>query len=96
MAIIIEQRERRINWFAVFVFLFLFAVVVGGGYYLFFAPTPGIEVITPVPLQSAEKLSRVRFDLTNILNNPILKGLREYGTAPGVGNMGKKNPFISF
>lgn len=94
MAIIIEQRERSINWFAVCVFLFLFAVIVGGGYYLFFAPTPGIEMITPAPLESSEALSRATFDPVGILNNPVLKGLRQQGISPGVGNLGRRNPFV--
>lgn len=94
MAIIIEQRERKINWFAVFVFLFLLAVIVGGGYYLFFSPTPGIEVITPAPLESAEALSRATFDPAGILNDPVLKKLRQKETSPGVGAIGKQNPFV--
>lgn len=96
MAIIIEQHERRINWFAVFAFLFLFTVIGGGGYYLFFAPTPGIEVITPVPLQFAETLSHATFDPSGILNNPVLKGLRQQGTAPSVGSIGRHNPFLPY
>lgn len=96
MSIIVEQRERKINWFAVCVFLFLFAVIGGGGYYLFFAPTPGIEVITPAPLRSAEAVSRVRFDPAGILNNPTLKNLRQQGTTPGIGSIGKRNPFLPF
>lgn len=81
------------NWFAVSVFVFLLAVIVGGGYYLFFSPTPGIEVIAPLPLASAEDLAQAKLDVAGILNNPVLKGLRQYGSAPGVGSVGKRNPF---
>ena len=93
MAIVVEQQERRVNWFAIAVFLFLLAVIFGGGYFLFFAPTPAIELITPEPLHDAEALSQVTLDPASVINSPAFKNLRRYGTPPAGGNTGKQNPF---
>ena len=95
MAIIVPQQQRKTNWFAILVFVFLLLVILGGGYFLFFAPTPGIEIITPTPLESAEKLSQVKLDPSKIINDPILKTFRQYGTVPSTGNVGRPNPFIA-
>lgn len=96
MAILLQQQKRKTNWFAVFVFLFLIAVIFGGGYFLFFAPTPGIDIIIPASLGTAEKISKVHIDPAQIINDPMLKNLRHYGTAPSAGNVGRKNPFMGF
>lgn len=93
MAIIVEQQQRKINWFAIVIFVFLLAVIFGGGYFLFFAPTPGIEIIAPTDLASAEKLSELTLDPSQVINNPALKGLRQQGTVPSTGTLGKQNPF---
>ena len=95
MALIMEQKQvRGVNWFAVFVFIFLLAVIAGGGYFLFFAPTPYIDTIVPSSLDMTDRLSQAQFDLSNIINNPTLKTLHEYGTVPAVGSLGKQNPFL--
>lgn len=96
MAILIEQQERKTNWFAIFVFLFLLAVIAGGGYFLFFSPTPAIDIIIPSSLDTAEALSEVQINPSAIINNPVLKGLRQYGSSPSIGTVGRQNPFISF
>jgi hypothetical protein len=95
MALIIEQNRRSVNWFGILVFLFLLAVIFGGGYFLFFGPTPAIEIIAPVQLESAERISEVKFDAGKIIESPVLKTFREYGTVPGVGSLGRPNPFLS-
>lgn len=96
MAILIEQQNRKTNWFAIFIFLFLFAVILGGGYFLFFSPTPGIDVIIPNSLESVEALSEVQIDPSAIVANPILKNLRQYGSEPSIGTVGRQNPFMGF
>ena len=96
MALIIEQNRRRVNWFGIFVFLFLLTVIFGGGYFLFFGPTPAIEILAPVQLNSAEKIAEVTLDAETIMKNPVLNNFRDYGTAPGVGSLGRSNPFLSF
>lgn len=94
MALIIEQNKRGVNWFGIFVFFFLLTVIFGGGYFLFFGPTPAIEIIAPVQLDSADKISQVKLDAETIMENPVLNTFREYGTAPGVGSLGRSNPFL--
>jgi hypothetical protein len=96
MAIIIPRETRAINWFAVGVFVFLLLVIAGGGYFLFFAPTPGIELIAPIELQSAERLSAVKLDSAAIVNDPVLKTLRQYGTPPLTQTSGRRNPFSPY
>ena len=95
MALIIEQTKRSVNWFGVLVFIFLLGVIFGGGYFLFFGPTPAIEIIAPVQLDAADKISQIQLDASGIINSPVLKGFRQYGTPPGVGTLGRQNPFIS-
>lgn len=91
-----EVRERKTNWFAILIFLFLLAVIGGGGYFLFFAPTPGIEIIAPPSLQETEAISEAAFDPGPIVNDPVLKTFREYGTTPSVGNLGRSDPFSPY
>ncbi len=95
MALIIEQTKRNINWFGIFVFIFLLFVIVGGGYFLFFGPTPAIEIIAPVELGTADKIAGIKLDATKIIESPILKSFKQYGTVPGVGALGRSNPFLS-
>jgi len=96
MAIVLEQQKRGTNWFAIIVFVFFLIVIVGGGYYLFFAPVPGIEIIAPLALETAAELSQLQLDPTALINNPVLKNLRQYGSLPGTGALGRENPFVSF
>ena len=95
MALIIEQNKRSINWFGILIFIFLLGVIVGGGYFLFFGPTPAIEILAPVALDTAESISNIRLDAGKIIESPVLKGFRDYGTMPGVGTLGRPNPFLS-
>ncbi len=94
MALIIEQNKRSVNWFGILVFLFLLGVIFGGGYFLFFGPTPAIEIIAPVQLDAADKIAQVKLDAAGVVNSPVLKNFRQYGTAPGVGSLGRSNPFL--
>lgn len=96
MPIIIEQQKRKTNWLGALVFIFLLIVIVGGGYFLFFAPTPGIEIIAPSQLEEVSGLAEAQFDPTKLINDPVLKSLRQYGTQPSPGPLGRDNPFISF
>ena len=96
MAILIEQQKRKTNWFGILTFLFLLLVIFGGGYFLFFSPTPGIEVIIPSSLESAEQLSEVQIDPSALIANPALKKLRMYGGQPSIGTVGRQNPFLGF
>ena len=91
-----EVSERKTNWFGIFIFLFFLAVILGGGYFLFFAPTPGIAVIVPQGLAQTEAISGATIDPSSLVNDPVLKTFREYGTVPSVGTLGRPNPFAPF
>ena len=96
MALIIEQTRRSVNWFGIFVFMFLLFVIVGGGYFLFFGSTPAIEILAPVELSAAQNIADIKLDVGTIIESPVLKSFQQYGTAPGVGSLGRYNPFLSF
>lgn len=96
MAIVLKEQKKRVNWFAFLVFIFFLVIIVGGAYLLFFTPLPGIETLVPTTLKSAAELSQVDFDPAQIIANPTLNKLRQYGNLPSVGNLGRDNPFISF
>ncbi|MFH1759083.1 MAG: hypothetical protein ABH822_00800 [Patescibacteria group bacterium] len=96
MAIVIKERNRGVNWFVFLVFIILFAIVIGGGYYLFFAPTPGIEVVSPSVLQSTSEIAEVQFDPSVVISHPQLKNLRQIGGLPTVGDLGRENPLLAY
>lgn len=93
MAIVIEQNKKRFSWFGFFITLFFFGVIFAGGYYLFFAPTPGIEILAPLPLQSAAELARLTFDPASVVNSREFKRLKIYTGVPSTGVLGRSNPF---
>ena len=91
-----QQQPRRSGSFAVFAFAFVFALIAIGGYFLFFSPTPLIDTITPSNLATTEKISEVTIDSSKIVNDPVLKTFRQYGTVPSIGTVGRPNPFAGF
>ena len=96
MAILIQEESRSINWFAALIGIFV-AVAIGAGiYFLFFAPVPGIEIIIPVPLQSANKISGISIDPSTVINSQSFRSLRIYTGLPGVGQLGRANPFLPY
>ncbi len=96
MAIILKQQRKKTNWFALLTFVFFLVVIFGGAYLLFFADSPVIEIIAPTTFRSTAELSQVEFDPSQIISNPTLKTLRQYGNLPNVGNLGRDNPFLNF
>ncbi len=96
MAIVLKEQKKRINWFVFLVFIFFLVIIIGGAYLLFFTPLPGIETLAPSTLKSTTELSQVDFDPAQIISNPTLNTLRQYGNLPSVGNLGRDNPFLGF
>lgn len=94
MAIVIEQNKKRSGWFGILAALFFLTIIVGGGYYLFFAPLPAIEIVAPLPLQSAVELSQLTFDPSSVVNSREFKRLRIYASVPSTGYLGRGNPFL--
>ena len=93
MAIVIEQKKKAISWFGVLTSVFFLLLILIGGYYLFFAPTPGIEIVAPSTLKTAVDLSKITFDPSSVVNSRQFKSLKIYTGLPGVGGLGRGNPF---
>ncbi len=96
MAILIQEQKKSVNWFAIIVTAFAVGAIVFGLYYLFFAPTPGIEVVVPPPLQSAKRISTIEVDPTIVLNSRAFRSLRAYAGIVTAGATGRDNPFVAF
>ncbi len=96
MAILIEQQKNRTNWFSLGVTAFVIFAIIFVIYFLFFAPTPGIEIVIPSSLQSADQVSAVQVDPSTVLNSREFRSLRVYTGLPGMGQIGRDNPFLPF
>lgn len=95
MAIIFEQQKKSINWVPLVVTAFLVAFVAFAIYYLFFAPTPRIEIVLPAALERAQQISTITFiDPKEVIQSDPFKKLRSYVPAPMPAQLGRPNPFI--
>lgn len=93
MPILIEEEKRSIPWFAITMTLVVIGGLSAGTYYLFFAPTPGIDVVLPAALTSATKISAIEIDPSTVINSKAFRSLRVYSGLPSTGDLGKNNPF---
>ena len=96
MAILLEQQKRKMDWFSLGVTAFVIFCIIFGIYFLFLAPTPGIEIVVPLALQSAGKVSSLQVDPSTVLNSREFRSLRSYTGLPGLGVTGRPNPFLPF
>jgi len=96
MAIVLEGEKRRFDWKLPALILAITGVLGGGIYFLFFAPTPAIEVIVSPAVRSTSELSSIRFDPAAVVNSEEFRSLRRYGSDPTIGRVGRSNPFIEF
>ena len=94
MAIILEEKKSA-NWTLVLIVAVLFIAVIGGVYFLFFAETPGIEVIVPTEQEIDKRLSQISFDET-ILSSDAFKIIKKYPAASIPETTGRSNPFVKF
>lgn len=95
MAIVFEQK-RKIRWFRLVIFITVIVSVLIATYYLFFAPSPRIELIIPPPLKTAEEVSAIDFiDPSAVVRSSAFTSLRDWGNGkPGTGALGRTNPFL--
>ncbi len=97
MAIVFEQQKKSVNWFGVLIGVFAACFIAFAVYYLFFAPSPKIDVVLPQPLQVANKISNITFtDPSEITQNPAFKVLKTVPIAQSVGSLGRPNPLLPF
>ena len=94
MAIEFEQKSK-VRWSRVLMFIVIIGAVGLVTYFLFFAPSPKIELIIPAPLERAGEVSSIQFiDPGQIVRSQAFSVLREYAGDPGPGVLGRPNPFL--
>lgn len=96
MAILVEEEGRGRDRFKVLMIAIVMALFLAGAYYLFFAPTPLIEVILPSELQFISRISEGGLNASTIFNSPVYQSLRQYTADVEVGEVGRSNPFQPF
>lgn len=96
MAIIVQEQQKTINWFAIITVVAIFFALGASAYFLFFAAQPAIEVIIPPPLETAAEIAKAQFDPAIVINSAEFRALRSYAGLPTVGSLGRTNPFISY
>jgi hypothetical protein len=98
MAILVEEEKNGMNWIGFLVVLVIVGLIAASVYYLFFAPTPLIEVIAPPQFQSISQISSFDFNVSPITNSPIYQSLRQYvgPLEPAASDIGRANPFQPF
>jgi len=96
MAIDIEKKESRVNWFALATGAAVLGIIGAVVYFLFFANAPLIEVVVPITAKEISTISRIDINPGTVLNDPIYKSLKPYIADPTPGTLGRPNPFISF
>lgn len=97
MAIVFEQPKKSVNWIKLIFFVFIIGFIIFAAYYLFFAPSPRLDIVLPAPLERASQISNLEFvDPATILNDQKFKNLYNYVGSPQTGNLGRSNPFVKF
>jgi len=93
MAILVEEETGRKGVFGVFIIAVIVILLGAATYYLFFAPTPLIEVVIPSGLKTVSRISESGLNTPAVFNSPVYKSLRQYVAEPVVGEIGRPNPF---
>ena len=96
MAIVLEEEKRPTNWVAILSVVIIVVVLFVGSYFLFFKKPELIEIVVPKSLQDIGTLSKLSFDPSSVINSPVLKLLRQYGTNISQVTPGRSNPFRPF
>ena len=97
MAIVFEQEKKSVNWVGILFVIFIIGFLVFAVYYLFFAPSPKLDVVLPAPLERASQISELEFiEPATVLNSTAFRKLQNYVGPPAVGVLGRSNPFVRF
>jgi len=91
----LEKKLKELNWKVIGAVTAAVVILGGGVYFLFFSPTPVIEVIIPPAVRSTSELSNIRFDPGPVAQSLSTK-FKNYAGKPAVGKAGRRNPFIEF
>ena len=93
---ILVQEQKSFNLQALITFVVVILIVIGGIYFLFFAPVPGIEIIVPASINSTSELSNIEFSPENVISSEKFRALRRYTGQTTVGQIGRDNPFVKY
>lgn len=96
MAIILSEEKREVNWVMLISVVLVLVVLIGGAYLLFFAPTPGIEVLIPTSQKIATQISSVELNSDTVARNKVFQVLRQYSSVPSGAQAGRGNPFVKY
>ncbi|HEY4523762.1 MAG TPA: hypothetical protein VJK04_02725 [Candidatus Paceibacterota bacterium] len=94
MAIIIKEKEKKLDWFPLGIGLFIIIVLALAVYFLFLAKAPLIEKLAPIVDLETEDTFDTLNDPSLILSNVAFSSLYLYVPNPDVGSLGKDNPFV--
>lgn len=96
MAIEFETEKKPIKWGMLIPVIVAVAVIVGGVYFLFFAPVPGIEAFIPTEQKLTTQLSELRLDTQSAVEIFTSGRLKQYAPPLSIGQVGRINPFMKF
>ena len=88
-----EEETGKKGVFGVLVIAIIVILLGAATYYLFFAPTPLIEVVIPSRLETVSRISKDGLNAEAVFNSPVYRSLRQYVAEPVVGEIGRPNPF---
>lgn len=94
MAIIVNSRNSRSGIVAFLIWLVLILVVVAGAYYVFFKRPELVPISAPPGFEEARRISKIRLNSREVLDNPKFRALRFYITPSQPASFGKSNPFL--
>ena len=96
MAIVLEKEKKPVKLIPLIIVGVVVIVVVGGIYFLFFAPVPGIEAIIPTEQKLTTNLSNLELNTQPAVDAFGSGRLKRYANPPSVGQVGRTNPFVKF
>lgn len=97
MAIVFEQPKKSVNWVPILFAVFIIGFLIFAAYYLFFAPSPKLDIVLPAPLERASQISKLEFiEAATVLNSAAFRRLQNYVGPPAAGQLGRSNPFVKF
>ena len=97
MAIVFQEQKKSVNWIRLLFITFTILFVIFAVYALFFAAKPKIDVVLPEPLRRVSQISSLQpADPAQVLDSQTFRRLQTFFPAPGVGVLGRTNPFAPF
>ena len=97
MAFSFETSSSKGNWFTISIVLIVVFGLGFGTYFLFFAPTPFVEVLAPTDLKVVSDLSKVGSTLdSNFLKGPAIDTFDTEIPNAQAKVTGRTNPFAPF